>query len=281
MKRREFITLLGGAAAWPLAARAQQPAMPVIGFVASLLSSFIERVAPAFRQGLKETGYIEGQNVVIEYRSAEGQYDRLPGLVADLVDHKVAVIVAVGGSDPAKAAKAATTTIPIVFGSAADPLRAGLVASLNRPEGNVTGVTFIGSALEAKRLDFLQQLVPGATPIGVLLNPKYPDFDLQLRELQEAAAVIKRQIHIARASTETEIDSAFATLAQLGAGALLVAIDPFFTARREQIVTLAARHKLPAIYASREFPAVGGLMCYGSNDPGFLSANRHICWPDS
>ena len=177
------------------------------------------------------------------------------------------MIVAVGGSDPAKAAKAATTTIPIVFGSAADPLRAGLVASLNRPEGNVTGVSLIGSALEAKRLDFLQQLVPGATPIGVLLNPKYPDFDLQLRELQEAAAVIKRQIHIARASTETEIDSAFATLAQLGAGALLVAIDPFFTARREQIVTLAARHKLPAIYASREFPAVGGLMCYGSNIP--------------
>jgi ABC-type uncharacterized transport system substrate-binding protein len=212
---------------------------------------------------LNETGYIDGRNVAVEYRSAEGYYDRLPGLVAELIDHKAAVIVAVGGSDPARIAKAATDTIPIVFGSAADPIKAGLVASLNRPGGNVTGVSLIGSALEAKRLDLLQQLVPGAAPIGVLVDPKYPDADLQLRELQEAAAVIKRQIVIVRTSTDSEIDACFAALARQGAAALIVATAPFFTTRREQIVTLAARQKLPAVYYDRVFVDSGGLICYG------------------
>jgi len=264
--RREFITLLGGAAAtWPLAARAQQQPMPVIGVVTSLSSSFMERYVPALREGLNETGYIDGRNVAIEYRSAEGYYDRLPGLVAELIDHKVAVIVAVGGSDPARIAKAATDTIPIVFASAADPIKAGLVASLNRPGGNITGVSLIGSALEAKRLDLVQQFVPGAAPLGVLVDPKYPDADLQLRELQEAAAVIKRQTIIVRSSTDSEIDASFATLAREGAAALIVAQAPFFTTRREQIVTLAARQKLPAIYAVAEFPASGGLMSYSGD----------------
>ncbi len=210
---------------------------------------------------------------MIEYRSAEGRYERLPSLVAELIDHKVAVILAVGGSDPAKAAMAATSTIPILFGSAADPFKAGLVASLKQPGGNVTGVSMIGSALEAKRLDLMQQIVPGAASIGVLLNPKYPDADLQVRELQEAAGVIKRQIQIVRASTESDLEPAFATLAQQGAGALLVASDPFFTTRREQLVTLAARHKLPAIYAVREFPAAGGLMSYVDS---FTDAYRQL-----
>ena len=264
--RRDFITLLGGAAAaWPLAARAQQAAIPVVGVVTSLSSSFLERYTPALREGLNETGYIDGRNVAVEYRSAEGYYDRLPALVAELINHKVAVIVAVGGSDPARIAKAATDTIPIVFGSAADPIKAGLVASLNRPGGNVTGVSLIGSALEAKRLDLLQQLVPGPAPIGVLVDPNYPDADLQLRELQEAAAVIKRQIVIVRTSTESEIDASFAALARQGVAALIVATAPFFTTRREQIITLASRQKLPAIYAVAEFPASGGLMSYSGD----------------
>jgi putative tryptophan/tyrosine transport system substrate-binding protein len=264
--RREVITLLGGSAtAWPLAARAQQPPMPLVGVVTSLSSSFVEWYVPGLREGLNETGYVDGRSVAIEYRAAEGYYDRLPGLVAELIEHKAAVIVAVGGSDPARVAKAATDTIPIVFGSAADPIKAGLVASLNRPGGNVTGVSMIGSALEAKRLDLLQQLVPGAAPIGVLVDPKYPDADLQLRELQEAAAAIKRQITIVRASTESEIDASFAVLARQGAAALIVATAPFFTTRREQIITLAARQKLPAIYGVTEFPASGGLMSYSGD----------------
>ena len=266
MKRREFITLLGGAAAWPLAARAQQPAMPVIGFLSSLSGDYMSYRMPAFSQGLNDTGYIEGQNVAIEYRSAEGQYGRLPGLAADLVDHKVAVIFAAGGSDPAKAAIAATATIPIVFLSAADPVKAGIVTSLNRPGGNVTGVSLLGSALEAKRLGLLHEIVPGAASIGVLVNPKYPDADLELRELQEAASAINRPIIVVRASTEPEIDAAFATVAQQGVGALLVAQDPYFgSSRRDQIVALAARYKLPAIYNNRDFTKYGGLVSYGTD----------------
>lgn len=264
--RRRLIAALGGAAvAWPLAARAQQPATPVVGFLHSLSSSFMKRYAPAFSQGLKETGYIEGQNVVVEYRSADGHYDRLPGLVAELINLKSAVIVAAGGSEPAKAAKAATNIIPIVFGSGADPVKAGLVASINRPGGNVTGVSIVGSVIEAKGLGILQQLVPGTAPIGILVNPNYPDADLELRELQQAAAVTRRQTLIVRASTETEINSAFATFAQQGMAAVLVTIDPFFTVRREQIVTLALGKKLPAIYAIRDFTTSGGLMSYGAD----------------
>ncbi len=265
MRRRDFIAGLGGAAAWPLAVRAQQPAMPVIGFLHSLSSSYIAHFAPGFRQGLRETGYVEGQNVAIEYRAAEGRYDRLSGLVADLVDRKVAVLVAAGGSEPARVAKAASATIPIVFVSAADPVKAGVVTSFSRPGGNITGVSLLGSVLEAKRLELLHQLVPGDGLIGALVNPKYPDADLQLVELHNGASVIKRQIDIVNASTDSEIDTAFATIAAHGASALLVAQDPFFNSRREQLVALANRHKLPAIYNQREFVDVGGLASYGTD----------------
>jgi putative ABC transport system substrate-binding protein len=264
MRRRDFVSLIGGiAVVWPLVARAQQTVVPVVGFLTSLSPSYNERYATAFLQGLGETGYREHQNVVIEYRAADGQYSRLPGLVADLIGHNVSLILAAGGSEPAKVAKAATTTIPIVFVSAADPTAAGIVTSLNRPGGNITGVSMLGSTLEAKRLGLLHEIVPGSAPIGVLVNPKYPDAELQLRELQEAAGLLKRQIKVVRASSDSEIDMAFATAAQQGAGALLVAQDPFFTTRREQLATLSVRHKLPGIYALRDFPAAGGLVSYG------------------
>jgi putative tryptophan/tyrosine transport system substrate-binding protein len=239
--------------------------MPVVGVLSSLSSSVIAIRAPAFRQGLKETGYIEGQNVVIEYRLAEGQYDRLPKLAAELVIRGVNVIFAVGGSDPAKAAMAVTSTIPIVFLSAADPISAGIIKSLNRPGGNVTGVSLLGSALEAKRLGLLHEIIPAAASIGVLVNPKFPDVDLQLRELQKAAGVIKQSINILRASTEAEIDRAFATIAQKGGDALLVVQDAFFDSRREQIVALEARYKLPVIYDQRESAKIGGLVSYGTD----------------
>ena len=267
MKRREFIALLGGAAAaWPLvAARAQQPAMPVIGFLSSLTSNYIASRMPSFRQGLKEAGYIEGQNVAIEYRSAEGHYDRLPDLAADLVGRKVAVIIAAGGTDPAKAAEAATATIPIVFISVTDPVNAGIITSLSRPGGNVTGVSLLGTALETKRLGLLNEIVPGTASIGVLVNPGYPDTEHELHELREAASAINRQINVVHASTEAEIDTAFATLARQGAGALLVASDALFAGRREQLVALAARYKLPAIYVQREFAEAGGLASYATD----------------
>jgi putative ABC transport system substrate-binding protein len=278
MRRREFIALIGGAtAAWPLATRAQQPAMPVIGFLASLSSAYVMHFTPAFRAGLRETGYIDGQNVLIEFRSAEGQYDRLTALAAELVDRKVAVILAAGGSEPAKVAKAATATIPIVFVSAADPIKAGVVISFNRPGGNITGVSLLGSALEAKRLELLHEMLPGASPIGVLLNPKYPDFELQLRQLQEAANMIDRKIIVARASTQTEIDAAFTMITQQAASALLVAQDAFFNSQREYLVALAARFKLPAIYNQREQAAAGGLFSYGTNfADGYRQAGVYV-----
>jgi putative tryptophan/tyrosine transport system substrate-binding protein len=277
MRRREFIAGLGSAAAWPLAALGQQTAMPVVGYLTSRsLESDVSMLA-AFRRGLNEAGYVEGQNVAIEHRSAEGQYDGLPSIVADLVKRKVAVILAAGGSDPAKVAKAATATIPIVFVSAADPVKAGLVASLNRPGGNVTGVSLIGSALEAKRLELLSQFVPEAASIGVLVNPMYPDSDLQLRELQGAASVIKRQIHIVRASTEPDIDKAFATVAQQGVAALLVTQDPFLISQREQFVALGARYKLPSIYSQREYVEIGGLVSYGTDfADGYRQAGIYV-----
>jgi putative tryptophan/tyrosine transport system substrate-binding protein len=276
--RRDFIAVLGGAAAaWPLAARAQQPKMPVIGFLSSPSSSYIASQMPSFRQGLKETGYIEGQNVAIEYRSAEGQYDRLSGLAADLVDRRVAVIVAAGGTDPAKAAKAATAAIPIVFISGADPIEAGIVTSLNRPDGNVTGVSVIGSVLEAKRLGLLNDIAPGTASIGVLSNPGFPAADLELRQVQEAASAIKRQIKVARASTAVQIDTAFATLAQQDVGALLVSADPFFVSRKEQLVASAARYRLPAIYANRQFAEAGGLVTYAADfADGYRQAGIYV-----
>ncbi len=265
MRRREFLGILGVATGWPLVARAQQSAIPTIGFLASYSSTYLAHIIPAFRQGLGETGYVDGQNVMIESRLAEGQYDRLASLAAELLDRKVAVIVASGGSEPAKVAKAATSVIPIVLVSGADPVRAGIVTSFNRPEGNITGVSLLGSALEAKRLALLHEMVPGVSPLGVLLNPKYPDFDLELHEVQDAAKMIKRQIIVARASTATEVEAAFTMVSQQAASALLVAEDPFFNTQRDRLVALAAHFRLPAIYYERVYAELGGLFSYGTN----------------
>src|SRR6267154_6173183 len=262
MRRREFITLLGGAAAaWPLGARAQQPKMPVVGFLNGGTPDGYAPYVTGFRYGLNEAGYVEGKNVTMDYRWAGGQYDRLQAMAADLVHLKVAVIAA--NTPTAPVAKAATAEIPIVFVSTGDPVMLGLVTSFNRPGGNVTGVGLLGSELETKRLELLHQLVPGITPIGVLVNPTNPAADLQLRELQEAAGVIKRQINIARAGTAIEIETAFEIVAQKGADGLLVVQDPFYNSRRDQIVTLAARHKRPVVYPLREFAEIGGLVSYG------------------
>jgi ABC-type uncharacterized transport system substrate-binding protein len=266
LKRREFITLLGGAAVtWPLAVRAQQPAMPVIGFLSGASPGPFAHLVAAFRQGLQEAGYTEGQNVTIEYRWAEGQYDRLPSLAADLVHLPVAVIAATGGSVAARAAKAATATIPIVFSSGADPVKVGLVASLSRPGGNVTGVHVFIGALDPKKLGLLRELAPQATLVGALLNPNVEDFQVRLADLQEAARTVGQQIHILSASTEGELDTAFAALSQIGAGALVVSADAFFNSRRDQIVALAARYAIPAIYETREYAVAGGLMSYGTS----------------
>jgi putative ABC transport system substrate-binding protein len=266
MRRRQFVSLSAIAtAAWSPAALAQQSAMPVIGFLSSRSPGESASNVDAFHQGLKETGYVDGANVSIEYRWAEGQYDRLPALAAELVRRQVAAIVATGGNAPALAAKAATEKIPIVLISGSDPVRAGLVASLNRPGGNVTGVTFIATALLAKRLELLHQLVPKATRASVLVNPSYPDSDLQQQELREAAEAMKQQVHVVTASTVGDIDAAFATFVQQQPDALLVANDPFFDSRRAQIVALAERHTLPAIYPDRAYVAEGGLVSYGSS----------------
>ncbi len=262
MRRREFITLLGGAAAtWPLGARGQQPKMPVVGFLNGGTSDGYAPYVTGFLHGLNETGYVEGKNVTMDYRWAKGQYDRLQVMAADLVHLKVAVIAA--NTPTAPVAKAATAEIPIVFVNTGDPVVAGLVASFNRPGGNVTGVSLLGPELETKRLELLDQLIPGTTPIGVLVNPMNPAADLQLRKLQEAAGVIKRQIDIVRASTALEIETAFEIAAQKGAEGLLVVQDPFYNSRRDQIVALAAGHKRPAVYPLREFAEVGGLVSYG------------------
>jgi putative ABC transport system substrate-binding protein len=266
MRRRDFIRLLGGvAAAWPLAVRAQQRPMPVIGFLHSASPGPFARAVDAFRQGLSETGYVEGQNVAIEYRWAEGQYDRLPVLAADLAGRQVSVIVAVAGNTPALAAKAATTSIPIVFVSGGDPVSAGLVTSLNRPGGNVTGVSWIATALVPKQLELLRRSVGNAALTGALVNPTHPDHDLQLRELQKGADAIGQEIKIVQAATAHDIDTAFVSLVQMTANALIVANDPFFVSRRDQIVALAAKDRIPAMYFSREFVTGGGLLSYGAS----------------
>jgi putative tryptophan/tyrosine transport system substrate-binding protein len=265
IRRRAFITLLGSAAAaWPLAARAQQPTMPVIGFLNGASPEGYAPYVTAFRQGLKEAGYVEGQNVTIEYRWAEGQYDRLPALAADLVRRNVTVIAATS-TPAAQAAKALTSTVPIVFTTGDDPIKLGLVASFNRPGGNATGVSHLIGELGSKRLGLLRELLPGITVITTLLNPNFPGAERQLRDAEAAAGALGLQLIVLRASTEREIDAAFATMAQQGASALVVGGDPSFIARREQIVSLAARHAIPTIYPVRDFAVAGGLMSYGTD----------------
>jgi putative tryptophan/tyrosine transport system substrate-binding protein len=262
--RREFITLLGGAAAaWPLAVRAQQPAMPVIGFMSTRSPEESEYQLEAFRRGLKDGGYVEGQNVAIEFRWARGQYDRLPEMAAELVSRRVSVLTAVGGDPSPLAAKRATSTIPIVFGIGSDPVSAGLVESFNRPGGNVTGITLLTNLMEPKRLGLLRELAPGATLTGILLNPSFPPAALQLQQIEEAARSVGQRIVVARASTDEELDAAFATLVKERVDTLLVAADPYFDTRRGQIISFAERQRLPAIYHFREYALAGGLLSYG------------------
>ncbi|MGB9044200.1 MAG: ABC transporter substrate-binding protein [Pseudolabrys sp.] len=278
MQRRKFITLIGGAAAaWPLAARAQQTVLPVVGFLNSASPLPWENYVAGFRAGLKEAGFVDGQNVTIEFRWAEGHYDKLPGLAADLVRRKVAVLVATGGAPSVVAAKAATSTIPIVFTSGSDPVRSGFVTSLNRPGGNTTGVNFFVVVLEGKRLGLLRALIPGVQLIAVLLNPNRPDHANEVREVQEAARAIGQQIHILLASSESAINAAFATATQLHAGALLVGTDAFFNSQRDKIVALAARHSIPTVYEQRDFALAGGLMSYGTNlANGYRQAGAYV-----
>jgi putative ABC transport system substrate-binding protein len=263
MRRRDFITAIAVSTTWPLAARAQQSALPVIGFLNASSSQEYEPFVAGFRRGLSEAGYVEGQNIAIEFRWAEGHYDRLPTLATDLVSRRVAIIAA--NAPVAVAAKAATATIPIVFTTSIDPIQLGLVSSLNRPTGNITGITTIGAQLWAKRLELLGQLVPRPAAIALLLNPKYPDGEVISREVQEGGRTLDRQIHILNASTAGEIETAFTDLAKLHAGGLLVGTDAFFNSRRENIVALAAQYRIPAMYDYRDSAVVGGLMSYGAN----------------
>jgi putative ABC transport system substrate-binding protein len=264
VRRREFVTLIGGVALVPLAARAQQTALPVIGFLNSGSPVAFAHFVAAFHRGLGEVGYIQHRNVGIEYRWAEGHADRLPALASELVDAQVAVICA--GSPPAAlAAKAATTIIPVVFTSGEDPVKLGLVASYSRPGGNVTGIAVLLDVLSAKRLGLLRELVPAGTLIAVLLDPTWPTFPTQLNDVEEAARVVGQQIHVLRAGAEREIDAAFAVAKEVRAGAMMVGPSTFFTVRREQIVALAARDGLPTIYGQREFVDVGGLMSYATD----------------
>ena len=265
MKRRKFIALVGGAAVLPVAARTQQAPTPVIGFLGAPSAAPYARYVAALHQGLKEAGYIEAQNVTIEYRWANGQYDRLPALAADLVSRHVAVIVPIGGTPSALAAKAATSTIPIVFNVTADPLELGLVASLSRPGGNVTGVAMMGVELEAKRLELLRELIPTATLIAMLVNPNNAQAETQSREVQKAARGVGQQVLILSASTERELETAFAALVHERAGALLVGADTFFTSQPALLVALTARHAIPTIYPWRSPVDAGGLMSYGAS----------------
>jgi putative tryptophan/tyrosine transport system substrate-binding protein len=263
MKRREVITLLGGAAAWPLAARAQQPAMPVVGYLSSFPADINPKLTQAFRQGLNDAGFVEGRNVTIEYRwDEEGRYDRLPMMAADLIGRRVAVLFA-SPFPAALAAKAATDTIPIVFAIGSDPVDTGLVVSLNRPGGNVTGATFLSVALGAKRLELLRDLVPKIASIALLVNPNNPNAAVQTKELQAAATAFGLQLTILSAGSQGDLDHAFAT--EQRSDALVVSADPFFFSHRAQIVALAMRHSMPAIYFAREFAVAGGLISYASS----------------
>jgi len=266
MDRRTFIgSVAGGLFAAPLASRAQKSAIPMIGFLGSASPAQSAPFVAAFRKGLNETGYAEGKNVAIEFRWAEGQYDRLPALAAEQVRRQVAVLVATGGPGAALAAKAATSTIPIVFTTGSDPVQFGLVASLGHPGGNATGVTIFTVDLVAKRMELLRELVRKATVIAFISNPNTPYAESEVGKAQEAARSFGQQLHVVRAGTAQEIDAAFATLMQLRAGALLIGTDPFFSSRREQFVALAARHAVPAIFDLREFATAGGLLSYGAS----------------
>src|SRR5262245_47572001 len=277
IRRRNFITLLGGAAAWPLAAEAQQAAMPVIGFLRSTPAIGFGYIVDAFRQGLNDAGFVEGKNVAIEYRWADNQLDQLPGLAADLVRKQVAAIV---GSGPiaARASKDASATTPVVFVIGSDPVRTGLVASLNRPGGNVTGVVFTSVALAAKLLGMLHQLVPTGSVIAVLRDPNIPEFDVESRDLEEAGHAIGRQILMMSAANEREFQASFGRIAQAGSGGLLIGSSPFFLSQRRQLVALAGRHSLPTMYNQREYAEVGGLISYGPSQTDASKAKSPLIY---
>jgi putative ABC transport system substrate-binding protein len=263
MRRRDFIMLLGSAAAWPLPARAQRKAMPVIGYLGSQSAEALAPILPAFRDGLNEAGYIEGRNVSIEFAWAEGQYDKLPALAEDLVRRRVAVIVASGGAVAALAAKRATSTIPIVIATGDDPVQYGLVTSLNHPGGNITGITLFMATLTPKRLEFLSEAAPAAA-LAILINPRNPNAESEAKNAQAAAQQIGRELRVLTASNEGEIDAAYASIAQRPGAAVMIATDPYFFVRRDQLVGLAARYALPSVYFHRAFAAAGGLISYGA-----------------
>ena len=266
MKRREFITLLGGAAAaWPLTVLAQQQALPGVGFLNGQSPTLYAHYVDVFRLALNAAGFIEGRNIVIEYRWAEGQYDKLPALAADLVSRRVNVITATGTTAAVLAAKAATATIPIIFTTGGDPVKAGLVPNLKRPGGNVTGVSFLVNETGSKQLELLCEMVPSATSVGLLVNPKNPNMDAEIADVMQAARVLGRQVQVVDASSEPEIDGALAAFVQQRVNAIIITADAFFTARNDQVVALAARNALPAIYSLPEEAAAGGLMSYGSS----------------
>jgi putative ABC transport system substrate-binding protein len=274
MRRREFITLLGGAVvACPLAARAQQPAIPVVGFMSARSPEDSMRVLEAFHKGLEEGSFVDGRNVTIEYRWARGDYGRLPALAAELVQLRVNVLVGVGGDASARAAKAATSTIPVVFNMGGDPIKAGLVEAFNRPGGNVTGSVILTEAMEAKRLGLLHEIVPGVALFGAILNPNYPAAADQLPDIEDAASKIGRRVFVAKASNDAGLDAAFAAVLRERVGALLVASDPYFDTRRGQFIAFAAQNRLPAIYQFREYAVEGGLISYG---PSITDAYRQV-----
>jgi putative ABC transport system substrate-binding protein len=264
MRRREFITLLGGAAvSWPLTARAQQAAMPVVGWMSGRSPQDSEHLLAAFREGLRETGFVEGESVAIEYSWADGRYEQLREMAADLLRRRIAVLVAVGGDPSALAAKQATSTIPVVFGMGGDPVESGLVTSFNRPGGNTTGFTLLTNLMEPKRIGLLHELVPGISLVGALVNPNFPPAARQLQEIEKAAGTINLRLFAAKASDDAQLDAALVSLLQHRVGALLVAADPYFDTRRDRIIAFAAQNKLPAMYQFREFAVAGGLISYG------------------